>query len=578
MYLLKQTSSLLAIMLLSACGGEQNNVESDEQNSISSVQNTTVSNEQNDANSEANTAVQAEVVNNDEKLTQILFIPAIMADIKVGGEVSSEPVTIDIVGEEPISIENGLYSIDGGKFTSAAGIIKNGAELVIKQVLPNEYQASITTTVTIGTTTLSFTNTTGDTPSNGVIVPEGAISFKSTCQPNSAACSGNYDEIAYYDANNSLVKKTALIREETSFAETPSDKSTIALVKTYENSQNALVFLSLENKHHDYRMVKGGVIPNYKTEDCKSYSVILTGLSGYTLHPGHRFLDIKATSFDVIEYEKDKGEAEVSLTSCGNEGVVISEINEDALGNSVVSYVDIPVDDIVEEDVVSLTMKEPVLVSMQVDNAEFGILTSFNADNTAHNSSAGTMGEDKIFAYPTEQGHYVASLSSNDRLDNDEFRHQFFNFSALPINNIFNEQMFDIEIETVEFNPETFTLNYSVSGNDSPSIVLLNLTITYQAVVDGVSKSFYARTSVFSQHSTNSVSFPNVHKDVIPEGAQMIEVTGKLHAIKTTYYNDLNTALGFGINSITYMPYGFSDDYESSGFFTSEYFTFFEKD
>jgi hypothetical protein len=306
--------------------------------------------------------------------------------------------------------------------------------------------------------------------------------------------------------------------------------------------------------------------------------MILNGLSGYTLQPSHVFLQTDSTRFEVVNYEKNIGEAEVSITSCGNEGVVISEINEDVSGNSVVSYVDIAVADIVEGDVISLTMKEPVLVSMQVDNAEFGILTSINADNTAFNSSTGVIGEDNIFAYPTEQGHFVASLSSNDRLDNDEFRHQFFNFSALPINNIFNEQMFDIEIETVEFNPETFTLHYTLSGNDSPSIVRFDLSITYKIANDNISQFFTTRTSVYSQHSTEAISFPNVHAGDIPLGAELFLAIGSFQAIKTTYYDDLNTALNFGISRDSIGSYIFNDNYQYSGFYTLEYFTFFEKE
>jgi len=137
--------------------------------------------------------------------------------------------------------------------------------------------------------------------------------------------------------------------------------------------------------------------------------------------------------------------------------------------------------------------------------------------------------------------------------------------------------MFDIEIETVEFDHETLTLSYSLSGSDTPSVVLFSSKITYETVVDGVTKEFNTITSVFSQHSTMPISFPNVHEEYIPEGAEIIKVTGKLHAIKTTFYNDLDTAMDFGVSANTFMPYGFSDDYKSSGFFTSEFFTFFDK-
>tara|TARA_B100000809_G_scaffold266534_2_gene329723 strand:+ start:8386 stop:10059 length:1674 start_codon:yes stop_codon:yes gene_type:complete len=546
MHLIKQTTFLIAMALLTACGGE-------EEQSSSVIETTPIA--------------QSQTPDNNENISQIVFIPAVNSDILLGGEVSSTPITIDISGEEPISITNGVYSIGGGEFISEAATIKNGEVLVIKQVLPNEYETSITTTVTIGTTTLSFINSTGKAPFGYVKVPEGAISINSKT---------DFTKVAYYDANNTKIKQVDHFPSITSFAEIDTDKATIALFTPHDTNQTALVFLSLSNKHYDYDASIATFVPRYDPEECKSFTVMLNGLSGYELQPSFRYKYDNETNFEVAEYNKTSGEATVLLTSCEDEGLIITEKNADPYDYFEVSYIDIPVGEIVDGDVVSLTMKEPVLVTVQVDNAEFTIITSLNEDNTAHNSSSSSLGNGNLYAFPTQNGHYVANFSSIEIHDNDDFKNQFFNYSQLPENNVFSENMFDIEIETVDFDHEALTFNYSVSGNDTPSVVLFSLKITYEAMVDGVAKEFNTRTSVFSQHSTKPISFPNVHEEYIPEGAEIIKITGKLHAIKTTFYNDLDTAMGFGVNANTFMPYGFSDDYESSGFFTSEYFTFFE--
>ena len=59
--------------------------------------------------------------------------------------------------------------------------------------------------------------------------------------------------------------------------------------------------------------------------------------------------------------------------------------------------------------------------------------------------------------YPSTDG--LRQISLRSLTEQALIRLQRGQVEELLPNNIFNEQMFDIEIETVEFNPETFTLN-----------------------------------------------------------------------------------------------------------------------
>jgi len=553
MHLVKLTSSILTLAILTACGGGK-----DKAAPVIEIAPIT----------------QSKEAYNQEKLAQIVFIPAAGSIITLGEEVTSEAITIDISGEEKISIKNGEYSIDGGKFTSDDGTITNGVTLVIKQLIPNEYDTEIATIVTIGTTSITFINKTGNAPDGDGQIPDGAAAFKMTCQPNTAACSNQYNKIAYYDSHNTLVNTSDLIREQASFAEVSTDKISIALLKQHENSQKALVFLSLDNEPHEYSMVKGGVLPHYEPSDCKSYSVALNGLAGYELHPGNYFLSIKNNSFDIVEYDKLLGTAKVNLTSCANEAVVISELNPEMTGSPAVSYVELPIKEINEGDDVTLTMLEPTLLSVQSDNAELAFITSFAHGHTAYNTSTGRIGKDSFYLYPTQDAQYTASFSSFKREDNDNFINQYFNFSEIPENNLFTRDMYDIEIENVDFDKDAFVLNYTLSGNDSPSLTLFDLRITYEIVVAGVNKQYYTRTSIFSQHKSGDIKLPNVHEEFIPDGAQITEITADFSALKTTYFVDLKSAMGFGINAHTYSPFGFSAEENASAFYTKEYYKF----
>ncbi len=564
--IIKITTTLLIAAQLSACGGG------------SSEENTTPID---------NVVVEpSQETYNKDSLAKITFIPNSSTLIELGGEVSSEAITLDIMGEENISIENGVYSIDGGDFTSLEGVVKNGTVLVIKQALPESYEISITTTVTIGTTTLSFTHSTGEAPDGYVQVPEGAISVNYTCLPSPSACNTAYTKANFYDSSNNLIKQADLVREVTSFAETETDKSTIALFKPHETDQRAVVFLSLDNQHYNYDALRGSYNRNhsiYGTDECKSYSVILDGLNGYDIYPSYRLSQSSQASFDIVEYDENTGIATVSLITCGDEGVRISEKKNGAY-SSAVSYVDLPIGEIVEGDVISLTMESPTLITTQFETpglTSFSFI-SFNEDNTAYNVSSGYVGEyhgdDDFYLYPSPNAHYVASILFDDLVDHQDTKSQFYNFSELPENNIFSKEIFDIEIETVAFDPETLSFNYSVSGNDTPSIVRFDLRITYEVVIDGVAKAYNTTSSVFSQHSTTPISFPNVHGDFTPENAEVTKISGKLVAIKTTYFDSLNSAMDFGINSSIYSPGGFSSDNGASGFYTSEYFVFFERD
>jgi hypothetical protein len=84
----------------------------------------------------------------------------------VGVLQTSNPITItSITTAAPISISSGAeYSINGGPFTSAAGTVQPGDQVVVEINAPSTYDSTATAVLTIGGVTSSFAVTTGAEP------------------------------------------------------------------------------------------------------------------------------------------------------------------------------------------------------------------------------------------------------------------------------------------------------------------------------------------------------------------------------------------------------------------------------
>ena len=84
----------------------------------------------------------------------------------VGAVQMSNPVTItSITTAAPISVSSGAqYSINGGPFTSVAGTVQPGDQVVVEINAPTSYDSTATVALTIGATTSSFAVTTGAEP------------------------------------------------------------------------------------------------------------------------------------------------------------------------------------------------------------------------------------------------------------------------------------------------------------------------------------------------------------------------------------------------------------------------------
>jgi alpha-tubulin suppressor-like RCC1 family protein len=85
----------------------------------------------------------------------------------LGSAVTSSPVIVTGMtgAATPISIVGGLYSLNGGDFTSDTGIIKSGDNLVVQVQASGSYGGLATATITVGTYTTNFTVVAQNDPS-----------------------------------------------------------------------------------------------------------------------------------------------------------------------------------------------------------------------------------------------------------------------------------------------------------------------------------------------------------------------------------------------------------------------------
>lgn len=75
---------------------------------------------------------------------------------------SPAPVTL-VGGPAPIRVVGGLYSVNGGAYTSAAGTVKTGDTVTVRHTSASTAAGTVTTTLTIGETSADFKSTTSAT-------------------------------------------------------------------------------------------------------------------------------------------------------------------------------------------------------------------------------------------------------------------------------------------------------------------------------------------------------------------------------------------------------------------------------
>ncbi len=83
------------------------------------------------------------------------------ADQALGALITSGPVTITGINTAvPISVTGGVYSIDGGPFTSVAGTVGNGSSVRVRHTSSDVPGTAVDTVLTVGGVTDTFTSTT----------------------------------------------------------------------------------------------------------------------------------------------------------------------------------------------------------------------------------------------------------------------------------------------------------------------------------------------------------------------------------------------------------------------------------
>ena len=93
--------------------------------------------------------------------TPVAFSFAPLTGAALNTALTSNAVTISGIDTPvPITITGGTYSINGGAFTSDAGVVSEGQTVALRQTSSNLNNTNTTTTVTIGALSRTFTTTT----------------------------------------------------------------------------------------------------------------------------------------------------------------------------------------------------------------------------------------------------------------------------------------------------------------------------------------------------------------------------------------------------------------------------------
>lgn len=109
------------------------------------------------------------------------FTPSVLFNVTPDTEQTSSELTLLLSGPTAISVEGGTYSLDGGSsFTAVAGTVENGDKVKVRHTsAPSaelNFEATVVTTLTVGTDRATFTTTPASVASATVDVsgPENA--------------------------------------------------------------------------------------------------------------------------------------------------------------------------------------------------------------------------------------------------------------------------------------------------------------------------------------------------------------------------------------------------------------------
>ena len=115
-------------------------------------------------------------------------------NVALNSTITSAPITVSGVDSPtPISVVGGLYSINGGGFTAAAGNVNNGDMIRAQHTSSAAFSTSVDTTVTIGGVSDTFTSTTvamDTTPDPFSFVDQTNVALSSTITSAPIAVSG----------------------------------------------------------------------------------------------------------------------------------------------------------------------------------------------------------------------------------------------------------------------------------------------------------------------------------------------------------------------------------------------------
>jgi hypothetical protein len=86
------------------------------------------------------------------------------SDVTAAATITSAGVTLaGLTTVTGIKVSNGSYAINGGSYTTAPGVVKNGDVITLRHTASGTSQSSVSTSVTIGGVSGSFASTTADT-------------------------------------------------------------------------------------------------------------------------------------------------------------------------------------------------------------------------------------------------------------------------------------------------------------------------------------------------------------------------------------------------------------------------------
>ncbi len=110
--------------------------------------------------------------------------------------VTSNPITVSGINDPstPISVSGGLYSINGGAYTSSSGTVANGQTVTVQQTSANSNVAAVNTVLNIGGVSSTFTSTTKSASAVPFTAAFTMLDAKGANVGRDTAVTGTYDD------------------------------------------------------------------------------------------------------------------------------------------------------------------------------------------------------------------------------------------------------------------------------------------------------------------------------------------------------------------------------------------------